>query len=134
MRKIMIMAMTGIAALTATAANAQDRYYGDRYQSGGYQDSRAYDGDGSRGFDRTARDICSGRRAQQLESDLDSRVRDGIVGRYDARQIHRQIDNYEHYQRIACSSGNPRLIRQFDSRYDMMQDRIEQASRRDRRY
>lgn len=117
MRKIMVMALAGLAALGATTAQAQTGDRHDGYRPGG--DHRA------------AADVCSGNRARGLESQLDARLRDHSIDPRFAGQMRRQVETYKRYQRVACDRHDWNAVQGFASRYDELQGRIEQNTRND---
>ena len=123
-----ILALGLIAgALGATSAVAQD-WRSNGYNNGhGYQqqyDRGDYRGD-SRSYERGYRNVCSGYRANRLETRIAAEARSGDIDWRTARYLRSMVDQTQDLQRRYCSYGvNDQRARDLDHRYDQIERRL----------
>lgn len=111
------------AALAGTPAMADDWGRHDDDRRGGWTPEGGrygHDGrwGGNWGGDWRIRAVCSGARADRLEDRLRREVREGDIGRWQARRISDQIDRLEDRQRHECAQRDWGSIRAIAGRYD----------------
>lgn len=73
--------------------------------------------------------MCSGARADRLEDRLRRKVRQGEIGRWQARRINDQIDRLEDRQRRECADRDWGAIQSIAERYDRLDRWIDRKSR-----
>ena len=120
-----ILALGLIAgALGATSAVAQDRY-GNGYRDGYQQYDRDGYRDNGRGYERGYKNVCTGYRANRIETRINFEARSGDIDWRTARYLKSMVDQTQDLQRRYCSYGvNDRRARDLDRRYDAIERRL----------
>jgi hypothetical protein len=113
MRKKMLIAITGIAILTSTAAEAQGHSRTDPTRSPDF--------------------VCSGNRARDLDARIEGAQRDRRIDPRQAARLHQQVDRYEGSARQACGRRDFRQITEIAGRYDGIERRLDATVGRYRR-
>jgi hypothetical protein len=119
MRKIVLAMLSGIAALTATGAQAQARPYGD--DPFGYAYPGRSEHYGVHNPTRTPAYVCSGDRARDVDASIEGALRAGGIGGYEAARLHAQVDRLDGRTRHACDRGDWRTVTAIAGRYDRIQ-------------
>jgi hypothetical protein len=119
MRKIVLAALAGIAALTATGAQAQERPYDGGPYGYAYREGR--ENYGVRNYTRTGGYVCAGNRARDVDADIERQRDAGGISGYQAARMHAQVSRYDDQTRYACDRGDWRAVTAIAGRYDEMQ-------------